>query len=89
VAGAFILAEEIARDRSDVPALLARYERRLKPAVLRKQKAGRNMARWFVPDGTVRLAIRDAVLELSSSALGGWLLRRQISADSVITREVA
>lgn len=87
VGGAYVLAEEVERSRTDMPTALARYEQRLRPAILKKQKAGRKIARWFVPEGRVRLAVRDAVMKMSSSAIGGWILRRQFSGDSVIGRE--
>ena len=87
VGGAYVLAEEIERSRADIPTALARYEQRLRPAILKKQKAGRNIARWFVPEGRVRLAVRDAVMKMSASGIGGWILKRQISGDSVIARE--
>ncbi len=63
-----------------------RYERRIRPAILKKHKAGRGIARWFVPESQGRLALRDAVLRMSASAVGGWLLRRQISGESVIAK---
>jgi 2-polyprenyl-6-methoxyphenol hydroxylase-like FAD-dependent oxidoreductase len=85
--GAYVLAEEIERSRADIPTALARYEQRMRPAILKKQKAGRNIARWFVPENRVRLAVRDAVMKISSSAIGGWMVKRQVSGDSVIARE--
>jgi 2-polyprenyl-6-methoxyphenol hydroxylase-like FAD-dependent oxidoreductase len=84
--GAYVLAEELQRSPGDVEAATARYERRLRPAILKKQKAGRGMARWFVPESRARLAVRDAVMRMSASAVGGWLLRRQFSGDSVIPK---
>ena len=87
VGGAYVLAEEIERSRADIPTALERYEQRLRPAILKKQRAGRNIAQWFVPEGRVRLAVRDAVMKMSASAIGGWILKRQISGDSVIARE--
>jgi 2-polyprenyl-6-methoxyphenol hydroxylase-like FAD-dependent oxidoreductase len=87
VGGAYVLADEIERSRADIPAALARYEQRLRPAIVKKQRAGRNIARWFVPENGFRLAVRDAVMKMSASAIGGWILKRQVSGDSVIGRE--
>ncbi len=87
VGGAYVLAGEIERSRADIPTALARYEQRLRPAILKKQKAGRSIARWFVPEDRVRLAVRDAVMKMSASGIGGWILKRQFSGDSVIARE--
>jgi 2-polyprenyl-6-methoxyphenol hydroxylase-like FAD-dependent oxidoreductase len=80
---AYVLAEEL-ESCTDVAVAIARYEQRIRPAILKKQKAGRGVARWFVPESRARLAVRDAVLRASASGVGGWLLRRQISGESVI-----
>jgi 2-polyprenyl-6-methoxyphenol hydroxylase-like FAD-dependent oxidoreductase len=84
--GAYVLAEELER-APDIPSALDEYERRIRPAILKKQKAGRGIARWFVPEGPFRLAVRDGILRMSASRVGGWLLRRQIAGDSVIAKE--
>lgn len=73
---AYVLAAALG---GDVASALERYERRVRPAILKKQKAGRRIARWFVPEGAVTLAIRDAALRMSASRIGGWLLRRHFS----------
>ncbi len=82
MAGAYVLAEELAGE-GGVGAALARYERRLRPGIERKQRAGRGLARWFVPDNAWRLAIRDLVLRASSWPLASWVLRRQIAGGSI------
>jgi 2-polyprenyl-6-methoxyphenol hydroxylase-like FAD-dependent oxidoreductase len=84
--GAYVLAEELGRHREDVATAIARYEQRIRPAILKKQKAGRGIARWFVPESRARLAVRDVVMRMSASNIGGWLLRRRISGESVIPR---
>lgn len=81
---AYVLAEEIGK--GDVAGALDRYEKRIRPAIVKKQKAGRGIARWFVPEGRMRLAARDAVMRMSASAIGGWILKRQISGESVIPK---
>jgi 2-polyprenyl-6-methoxyphenol hydroxylase-like FAD-dependent oxidoreductase len=87
VGGANVLAEELEKCQGDVATALTRYEQRLRPAILKKQKAGRGIARWFVPENRARLAVRDAVLRMSASGIGGWILRRQVSAESVLAKE--
>jgi 2-polyprenyl-6-methoxyphenol hydroxylase-like FAD-dependent oxidoreductase len=82
MAGGWLLAEELSAT-DDLGVALARYERRLRPAVVKKQRAGRRLARFFVPSGQVRLALRDAVLRMSSTSIGGWLMRRSFSADEI------
>lgn len=86
VGSAYVLAEELERSSGNVPTAIARYEQRIRPAILKKQKAGRGIARWFVPESRARLAVRDVVMRMSASSIGGWLLRRQISGESVIPR---
>lgn len=77
VSGAYALAEELGtlRKEEDIAAALARYEARLKPQVEKRQRAGRRMVRWFVPDNGVRLAVRDAAMRMTTSSLASLLLR--------------
>ncbi len=81
MAGGYVLAEELAQ--GDVAAALARYELRLRPAIERQQRAGRGIARWFVPDSGWRLAIRDLVLRASCWPVAAQLLQRQIAGGSI------
>jgi 2-polyprenyl-6-methoxyphenol hydroxylase-like FAD-dependent oxidoreductase len=81
MAGAYVLAEELARD--EVGAALVRYELRLRPSIEQKQRAGRNIAGWFVPDNGWRLAIRDIVLRASAWPLASQILKRQIAGGSI------
>jgi hypothetical protein len=43
--------------------------------VERTQASGRVMARWFIPDSRIRLAIRDLVLRMAGSPTVAPLLR--------------
>lgn len=65
VAGACVLAEELLRD-GDAVAAPFRYEERVRPAVVRKQRAGRRIADWFVPASRTRLRLRTAALRLTA-----------------------
>lgn len=65
VAGACVLAEELLRD-GDAVAAPFRYEERVRPAVVRKQRAGRRIADWFVPASRTRLRLRTAALRLAA-----------------------
>ena len=85
LAGAYVLSDELRRD-DDIPTALARYERRLRPMVAAKQKAGRRTARWLVPDSQWRLDMRRAAfsaLRLPGSAV---LMRPLVTSmrDSVV-----
>jgi 2-polyprenyl-6-methoxyphenol hydroxylase-like FAD-dependent oxidoreductase len=79
VAGAHALATDLRGAGHHIESALERYERRMKPAVERTQEAGRTMARWFVPDGRIRLAVRDLVIRMGGSALVAPLLRRVLA----------
>ncbi len=81
VAGADALATELRGAGHDIESALERYERRMRPAVERTQEAGRTMARWFVPDGRIRLAVRDLVMRMAGSALVAPLLRRLLAVE--------
>lgn len=58
VAGGYTLATAL-DECQDVAGALQLYERRMRPIVERKQRAGRRFAQWFVPDNRLRLGLRD------------------------------
>ncbi len=83
VAGSYVLAEELADvQKEGVRAALAAYERRLGPSVAKRQKAGRRLARWFVPDDRARLIVRDAVMRMTTSPLPSLVLKRRFAWTS-------
>lgn len=84
MAGSYVLAEELAavRKEDDVGAALAQYERRLRPAVLKRQRAGRRLARWFVPENRARLLVRDAAMRMATSPLASQVLGRRFAWTS-------
>lgn len=63
VAGAFVLAEQLAAAPS-VPAGLAAYERRWRPVVVERQRAGRAGIEWFLPSSPATLRKRRVALRL-------------------------
>ncbi|MGE3269979.1 MAG: FAD-dependent monooxygenase [Chloroflexota bacterium] len=63
--GAVTLAEELTRPGLGVEAAIRAYESRIRPAVLKRQAAGRDMANWFVPASRWRLALRDLFMRTS------------------------
>ncbi len=80
VSGAYALAEELAEAREeDIAVALARYEGKHKPPVEKRQKAGRRMAPWFVPDNRAILALRDAAMRMTMSSLASLLLRSRFA----------
>lgn len=64
VAGAYLLATELAR-RPSVPAALEAYESAFRPVVSDRQEAGRNGALWFAPENRRQLWVRRAALAVS------------------------
>lgn len=71
--GAHVLAEELRR-ADDIPTALQRYEARMRTAVLKKQKAGRNTADWFVPATRPKIMLRSLLLRLVSSPGFAWIM---------------
>jgi 2-polyprenyl-6-methoxyphenol hydroxylase-like FAD-dependent oxidoreductase len=86
MAGAYILAEELATSRDDIISALARYESRLRPGVERKQAAGRGLARWFVPESRVRILARDLALRMSAWPIFSNLVGRAFAAESILRK---
>jgi 2-polyprenyl-6-methoxyphenol hydroxylase-like FAD-dependent oxidoreductase len=76
---AYVLAGELHRAGADVAAALARYERRLRPLMTRKQKAARRFARSFAPRSAFGLTVRNwvtkamAIPGVANIALGASL----------------
>jgi len=88
MAGAYVLAEELSEAES-VTTALARYQNRVRPSIENKQAAGRNMARWFVPRGPVRLAVRDLFMRMSTWRPVASLVRRSLALESIVERASA
>ncbi|MFB6726037.1 FAD-dependent oxidoreductase [Kribbella sp. NPDC056345] len=63
IAGAYVLAGELARATSP-EAGLAAYERVWRPIAEEKQKVGRSAARWFLPASRTQLILRRLMLRL-------------------------
>jgi len=84
MAGAYVLADELAAAGGDLAGALARYEARVKPAVVKSQRAGRSFARWFVPDNRARIALRDLVMRLANWPVAAPLLKQSFAFGSTI-----
>lgn len=80
VAAAWVLAEELGRHEGDVSRALARYEQRLRPLIDRQQRAGRRMAKWFVPESRLGLMARDLATRAAVWPLVAPVVRRQLAA---------
>jgi 2-polyprenyl-6-methoxyphenol hydroxylase-like FAD-dependent oxidoreductase len=88
MAAAYILAEELS-EAENISQALTRYEHRVQPNIATKQASGRSIARWFVPRGPVRLAMRDLFMRLSTWRPVAHVLRKQLAADSIVARASA
>ncbi|MFE3456301.1 FAD-dependent oxidoreductase [Nocardiopsis aegyptia] len=84
VAAAEVLGRELGRvagagagagPAEEIAAALRRYEGRVKPVIDAKQRAGRGLARWFVPATPTRLFVRRQALRLSSTPLAERVMR--------------
>lgn len=64
IAGAYLLADQLARAKS-VDHALARYEKLWRPVAEEKQKVARASARWFLPASAAQLRMRRAALRMA------------------------
>jgi 2-polyprenyl-6-methoxyphenol hydroxylase-like FAD-dependent oxidoreductase len=69
MAGAYVLATELARNRTDHRAAFEAYEKFLKPHVDRKQAAAARLASRFVPSDRSRMWLRRLVVRAMFSRL--------------------
>ena len=83
IAGACVLADELAAGGT-TDAALERYERRLRPAIERQQRAAMRIAKWFVPHDRFHRIVRDSAARLSVSRLAAPVLRRRMAATSTV-----
>jgi hypothetical protein len=90
MAGAFLLAEELNLAAGNIGLAVARYEQKMRPAIERKQAAGRAMVKWFVPASHLRLAIRNTVIDDSrfDTAVVKTVLRHRQYLRQMIVREL-
>jgi len=87
--GAFVLAEEL-RAGVGVGRAISAYERRMRPFVQDRQRAGRNTARWFVPTQHWRMTTRRIALAAARLPGATAVLRAAFSPlrDSVVVPPV-
>lgn len=80
MAGAYILAGELAQCGEDYAVAFRLYERRFRPFMERKQKSARNFASSFTPKTELGLSIRDVVLNLTAIPIvAKWVLGRFVT----------
>jgi len=80
MAGAFILAGELARAPGGYEEAFAAYERVFRPFIEAKQGAARRFAGSFAPRSRPGIFVRDQLLKLMNvPVVGDWLLRRLVA----------
>ncbi|MBB2912149.1 2-polyprenyl-6-methoxyphenol hydroxylase-like FAD-dependent oxidoreductase [Streptosporangium becharense] len=83
--GAYTLATELLG--AGVEAALDRYERRMRPFALDKQRSGRNTAEWMVPHRAWRITVRNRLFGLAELPGGTAVMGRGLKrlGSSVVT----
>lgn len=82
MAGAYILAGELAATGGDLEHAFESYERRFKPFLQRKQHAALRLGGWFAPRTRFGLLMRNELTRLAAtSALSNLILRPIVSDD--------
>jgi 2-polyprenyl-6-methoxyphenol hydroxylase-like FAD-dependent oxidoreductase len=84
MAGAYVLAREVSRNTENLAAALASYQRQLESAIDEKQRAGRRMARWFVPDNRWQLWLRDMGARMTAWPVARHFVRKGLAPQTVL-----
>lgn len=86
VAGAYLLAERLnaVREGAEIATTLGRYEQDLKPEILKRQRSGRRLARWMVPDGRVRLVLQEAMMRVVARPPVSLVIGRRFAAGDTL-----
>ena len=82
VAAAWVLSEALRAHTEDVADALVQYEERLRPMIDRQQRAGRRMAKWFVPENHLALMARDLATRAAVWPCVTPLLRHQLAVEA-------
>jgi 2-polyprenyl-6-methoxyphenol hydroxylase-like FAD-dependent oxidoreductase len=77
--GAYVLAQELAREPGDIPGALERYEVRVRPIVSERQRAASRNLSWFLPRTRVGTMLRDRITRTAMTPPIAWMLGRHIS----------
>jgi 2-polyprenyl-6-methoxyphenol hydroxylase-like FAD-dependent oxidoreductase len=87
MAGAYVLAEELAAAGGEVGAAMSRYEQRLKPVIKDQQAAARRIASWTVPTNAFRQALREPGLRMSLWPMISAFIRQRLLGKSVFAED--
>lgn len=83
MAGAYLLAGELARAAGDFRKASAAYESRFRPFVVGKQKSAARLAGQFAPRSRLALRARDVAMHLLSLPRIGHAFVRRMMADDI------
>jgi 2-polyprenyl-6-methoxyphenol hydroxylase-like FAD-dependent oxidoreductase len=82
MAGAYVLAGELAKAHGDHTAAFERYEAFLRPVLERKQRAAARLGRAFAPRSWLGVHVRDWVSRACNLPVAGrWLLGKTLVDD--------
>ncbi|HEU4619842.1 MAG TPA: FAD-dependent monooxygenase [Gammaproteobacteria bacterium] len=82
IAGAYLLAGELAESEGDHARAFDRYERRFKPFVEKKQDAASSFGNQFAPKTAFALRLRNSLTSLMKlPLLGEWMMRKMVGDD--------
>lgn len=84
LAGAMVLAEELAQYQGDHAQAFQRYEDALRPAIINKQKEAVRMGKYFVPTRSSHPALRRLVIKALFSTPGIGLSMRSFGSQSIL-----
>ena len=80
MAGAYILSQELAAEAPQ--AALARYDRRLRPTVLKLQERARKTAPLFIPSTKRSFARRNFIMKYAPKKILYWYISKTIRSES-------
>jgi 2-polyprenyl-6-methoxyphenol hydroxylase-like FAD-dependent oxidoreductase len=83
MAEAYVLAGEIHASRGDLVAAFARYEERMKPFLLHKQKAAQKLVGAFVPKNALAVAARNFATRLMRLPVFPELMMGRYLSDAI------
>jgi 2-polyprenyl-6-methoxyphenol hydroxylase-like FAD-dependent oxidoreductase len=81
--GAYLLAEALHR-MPDYTTAFHHYEQQVRPHVEQYQKNARNIARTFIPESSLGLAVQRLTMKLLLHDIWRGLLRRQLGAEGFL-----
>lgn len=80
--GAYVLAHELHRADANILQAFTAYEQRLRPYMVRQQRAAARFARSFAPSSNLGIRIRNATLNLMNIPVAGTVLVRSMFGNA-------